>query len=70
MLTHIAVPLEHLDTSSAASPHCPKLDRHVEFGNLAVQCPPHTTERALIQKLDWKLLPILCIIYIMAFLDR
>ena len=38
--------------------------------HLLVQCPSHTTERALIQKIDWRLLPILCAIYIMAFLDR
>lgn len=27
-------------------------------------------ERALIRKIDWKLLPTLCLIYLMAFLDR
>ena len=37
---------------------------------LFVQCPPHITERALIRRLDWRLLPIICVIYVMAFLDR
>ena len=59
-----------MDTPSAASPHGSQLGRHVEPDNFVVQCPPHTTERALIQKLDWRLLPILCVIYVMAFLDR
>lgn len=31
---------------------------------------PQSKERALVRKIDWKLLPILCLIYLMAFLDR
>lgn len=42
----------------------------VEFDNLAVRCPPHTTERALMRKIDCRLLPMLCLLYLMAFLDR
>ncbi|KAI0887492.1 MFS general substrate transporter [Annulohypoxylon maeteangense] len=42
----------------------------VEYDELHVQCPPHTTERKLITKIDWKLIPFLCILYLLAFLDR
>jgi hypothetical protein len=34
--------------------------------------PPlvHTTERKLMAKIDWHVLPCLCILYLLAFLDR
>ncbi|KAL6707164.1 High-affinity nicotinic acid transporter [Coniothyrium glycines] len=35
-----------------------------------VQCPPHTTERKLITKIDLRVIPFLCIMYLLAFLDR
>lgn len=34
------------------------------------QCPAHTTERKLMAKIDLHVLPCLCILYLMAFLDR
>lgn len=43
---------------------------HVESDDLAVRCPSHTTERALVRKIDCRLLPMLCLLYLMAFLDR
>lgn len=46
------------------------VNKGANVDDLLVQCPSHTTELALIQKIDWRLLPILCAIYIMAFLDR
>ncbi|KAI0603277.1 MFS general substrate transporter [Biscogniauxia sp. FL1348] len=42
----------------------------VEFDELHVQCPPHTTERRLMARIDWHLMPFLCILYLLAFLDR
>ncbi|KAK4936832.1 High-affinity nicotinic acid transporter, partial [Elasticomyces elasticus] len=38
--------------------------------DLHVSCPPHTTERKLITKIDWRVIPLLCILYLLAFLDR
>jgi hypothetical protein len=38
--------------------------------DLHVPCPPHTTERRLVNKIDWHVLPYLCILYLLAFLDR
>lgn len=34
------------------------------------RCPPSIDEKALIRKLDFKILPILFVVYIAAFLDR
>ncbi|KAI1501248.1 MFS general substrate transporter [Biscogniauxia marginata] len=41
-----------------------------EYDDLHVRCPPHTTERKLITRVDWHLMPFLCILYLLAFLDR
>lgn len=38
--------------------------------DLPVPCPAHTTERKLMAKIDARLLPALCILYLLAFLDR
>jgi MFS family permease len=38
--------------------------------DLHVPCPAHTTERALVNKIDWHVIPVLCILYLLAFLDR
>ncbi|KAF2100640.1 MFS general substrate transporter [Rhizodiscina lignyota] len=38
--------------------------------DLHVQCPPHTTERKLVNKIDFRVIPCLCIMYLLAFLDR
>lgn len=29
-----------------------------------------TTERKLMAKIDWHILPVLCVLYLLAFLDR
>ncbi|KAI1393752.1 MFS general substrate transporter [Hypoxylon trugodes] len=42
----------------------------VEYDELHVPCPPHTTERKLMTRIDWNLIPFLCIMYLLAFLDR
>ncbi|PHH85360.1 hypothetical protein CDD83_542 [Cordyceps sp. RAO-2017] len=33
-------------------------------------CPPHTTERKLLARIDMHVVPFLCIMYLLAFLDR
>lgn len=38
--------------------------------DLRVQCPSHTTERKLIARIDLRVIPILSILYLLAFLDR
>lgn len=38
--------------------------------DLHVQCPPHTTERKLVTRIDLHVVPFLCIMYLLAFLDR
>lgn len=42
----------------------------VKSDDLTVECPTHTTEAALLRKVDFKVLPILTILFSMAFLDR
>ncbi|KAK5688923.1 High-affinity nicotinic acid transporter [Elasticomyces elasticus] len=38
--------------------------------DLHVECPPHTTEAKLVRKIDSHVIPCLCIMYLLAFLDR
>ena len=38
--------------------------------DLDVSCPSHTTERKLVTRIDWHVIPFLCILYLLAFLDR
>lgn len=38
--------------------------------DLHVECPPHTTERKLVSRIDYHIIPVLCILYLLAFLDR
>ncbi|KAF2797910.1 MFS general substrate transporter [Melanomma pulvis-pyrius CBS 109.77] len=35
-----------------------------------VVCPPHTTEKKLVYRIDAHVIPFLCIMYLLAFLDR
>ncbi|KAI0424981.1 major facilitator superfamily domain-containing protein [Xylaria sp. FL1042] len=37
---------------------------------VAVECPSHTTERKLLTRIDWHILPFVTILYLLAFLDR
>ncbi|RWA11738.1 hypothetical protein EKO27_g3394 [Xylaria grammica] len=41
-----------------------------DYGELSVECPPHTTERRLMTRVDWHLLPFVTVLYLLAFLDR
>ncbi|KAI9775061.1 MAG: hypothetical protein M1835_005951 [Candelina submexicana] len=38
--------------------------------DLHVECPSHTTEAKLVRKIDLRVMPFLCILYLLAFLDR
>ncbi|KAE8452480.1 hypothetical protein EG329_000382 [Mollisiaceae sp. DMI_Dod_QoI] len=42
----------------------------IEYDELHVVCPPHTTEKKLMAKIDLRVIPFLCILYLLAFLDR
>lgn len=60
-----------LEKAEAQYPYLADQNGEFEFDDdLHVQCPPHTTERKLIAKIDWHVLPYLCILYLLAFLDR
>ncbi len=41
-----------------------------EYDGVRVVCPPHTTERKLLAKIDLRVIPVLSIMYLLAFLDR
>lgn len=45
-------------------------DTRAEYDELRVVCPPHTTEKKLMAKIDFRVIPFLCILYLLAFLDR
>ncbi|KHN99364.1 transporter-like protein [Metarhizium album ARSEF 1941] len=47
--------------------------RYVKDGNLdeeGVKCPSHTTDLRLLTKIDFHVIPFLCVMYLLAFLDR
>nr|AAX07640.1 transporter-like protein [Pyricularia grisea] len=60
---NVAVDSERLSNEKGSSPAA--AGHHDE-----VQCPPHTTERKLLMKIDSRVIPWLCIMYLLAFLDR
>ncbi|KAH8198692.1 hypothetical protein TruAng_007151 [Truncatella angustata] len=43
---------------------------HIQYDELHVPCPPHTTERRIVSRIDWRLMPFVIIMYLLAFLDR
>lgn len=45
-------------------------DRLEDYDELGVVCPPHTTEKKLMARIDLHLLPIVSLLYLLAFLDR
>ncbi|KAK3216348.1 hypothetical protein GRF29_8g3040444 [Pseudopithomyces chartarum] len=48
------------------------ISTHVDYHESPdmVVCPAHTTERKLVTKIDLHVVPFLCIMYLLAFLDR
>ncbi|ATZ51438.1 hypothetical protein BCIN_07g00770 [Botrytis cinerea B05.10] len=51
-------------------PDIPSAEGQPEFDELHVVCPSHTTEAKLMRKIDLRVIPFLCILYLLAFLDR
>lgn len=47
-----------------------RYDPDLEYDDLQVQCPSHTTQRRLITKVDLRVIPVLSLLYLLAFLDR
>ncbi|KAM0512947.1 hypothetical protein ACHAPE_008306 [Trichoderma viride] len=45
-------------------------DAEIQYAAEEVQCPSHTTESKLMAKVDMRVVPFLCIMYLLAFLDR
>ncbi|ORY69992.1 major facilitator superfamily domain-containing protein [Pseudomassariella vexata] len=43
---------------------------HVEYDELHVICPPHTTERRIVTRIDFRLMPFVTLLYLLAYLDR
>lgn len=43
---------------------------HSEAPQAPAQCPPSINERALVRRIDFRVLPVLFVIYLAAFLDR
>ena len=50
----------------------PDIGRHdlAYDDDLQIHCPPSTTRRKLITKIDLRVIPVLSILYLLAFLDR
>lgn len=44
--------------------------KHGHDDHVQLVCPAHTTERRLVALIDWHIMPWLCIIFLLAFLDR
>src|SRR2546421_12607886 len=42
----------------------------LETDGTNLQCPVHTTEWKLIAKIDLRVVPLLCLLYLLTFLDR
>lgn len=40
------------------------------YDELGIVCPPHTTERRLMTRIDLHILPFISLLYLLAFLDR
>ncbi|KAI8628645.1 MFS general substrate transporter [Xylariaceae sp. FL1651] len=41
-----------------------------DYDELHVPCPSHTTERKMMTRIDWHLIPFVSLLYLLAFLDR
>lgn len=59
-------------SGSPAGFHRPRLENGYggEYDELGIVCPPHTTERKLMTRIDLHILPFISLLYLLAFLDR
>ena len=55
--------------SNYYDPDIPRAEAEYD-DDLGVQCPSHTSQRRLVSKIDLRLIPVLSIMYLLAFLDR
>ncbi|MCJ1471797.1 hypothetical protein MMC13_000438 [Lambiella insularis] len=58
----------HGNGNNYYDPDLPRAD--AEYDDLGVVCPSHTTERRLMAKIDLRVIPVLSVLYLLAFLDR
>nr|POE48315.1 putative transporter [Quercus suber] len=70
-----ASPTSSLENTTAYSQNYPGATNYDQASpsyddDLHVQCPSHTTERRLVTRIDWHVIPWLCVMYLLAFLDR
>lgn len=57
---------EQINSTEAHSP----IDSDDPSSFTSVKCPPSVNEKALIRKIDFRVVPILFLLYVAAFLDR
>lgn len=59
-----------LKTEEVHDSDVPAYDSNYEDAPETVLCPAHTTERKLVTRIDLHVIPFLCVMYLLAFLDR
>jgi MFS family permease len=69
LLTHVHTPILILCRNHRVG--VPRYgDNEYDEAPELVQCPAHTTESKLLRKIDLHVIPYLCVMYLLAFLDR
>ncbi|PVH94135.1 MFS general substrate transporter [Periconia macrospinosa] len=58
------------DISGTPDDNLPYGTPYDDAPDTAAVCPPHTTESKLVTRIDLHVIPFLCIMYLLAFLDR
>ena len=58
------------DLTSLGKPESPVGHGHGSESSPRAECPPQTTERKLVTRMDFRIIPVLSILYLLAFLDR
>ncbi|MCJ1467670.1 hypothetical protein MMC07_006295 [Pseudocyphellaria aurata] len=72
MGAHQSSPDSSLDKNDYYHPDAVRADAgyDAEYDDLQVPCPSHTTQRRLVTQIDLRVIPVLSILYLLAFLDR
>jgi len=68
--THLFLPLSGSIPSTGTLEDAVTAALPPQYVNGKLQPPPGIDEKALLRKIDFRLLPVLCILYLLAFLDR
>jgi len=63
-------PVDDLAADAVRGTASDNVELGVEYDELHVACPPHTTEKRLKARIDAHILPYIIILYLLAFLDR